>query len=142
MHPLLLQVFFSDLFFMHTVLTANASLSGFVPQVLTKEAFPLGNLQVFLATDLPSQDINPNLFLQSNKLLHHVLSLSVSLLWYLLKGDVPFLRSVVGLKETSPHVHDCNSLLLRHRVPGGVAHREGQSCPLGRAGFQVCWAGS
>lgn len=78
MYPLLLRVFLSDLFFMHTVLIANASPSGFVPQVRTKVPFLLVNLRIFLATELPRRDVNPNLFLQFNQLLHHVLSLSVS----------------------------------------------------------------
>lgn len=141
MYTLLLQVFFSDLFFMHTVVTANASPSGSVPQVRKKVPFPLVNLRMFLATELPPGDINPNPFLQFNKLfpdIHRVLSLSVSPLRCLLKGDVPFPRSVVGLKETSPRAHDCNCLLPRHLVPCGVAYTEGQSCPPGRAGFQVC----
>jgi len=45
---------------MHTVLVANASSPGFVPQV--------GTLSVFLLTELPLQSINPNLFFQVKKL--------------------------------------------------------------------------
>lgn len=141
MSPLLLQVFLSDHFFMHAVLRANASPSGFVPQVRTKVPFPLLNFRICRATELPLRDINPNAFLECNKLfadIHRVLSLGVSPLWCLLKGDARFCRSVVGLKETCPRACDCNSLLLRRLVPCGVVHIEGQSCPLGRAGFQVC----
>lgn len=60
---------------------ANASPSGFVPQVRTKEPFPLVIVRIFLATKLLLRDINLDPFLQFNKLLHHVLSRSVSSLW-------------------------------------------------------------
>lgn len=131
---------------MHTVLIANASPSGFVPQVRTKVPFLLVNLRIFLATELPLRDINPNPFLQFNQLLHHVLSLSVSPLWCRLKGDVPFSRSLVGLKETSPHVRDCNSLcpvtlslVVLPPQRGRAFLREGQASSFAELGGDPRW---
>lgn len=54
--------------------------------------------------------------------------------WYPLKGDVPFCRPVIGLKEPSPLVHDCNCspiTLSLVELP-----TEGKSCPSWRAGLQ------
>lgn len=52
--------FYPYLFFTHTVLVANASPPGFVPQV--------GTLSIFMVTKIPLQSINPSLFFQIKKL--------------------------------------------------------------------------
>lgn len=76
--PCFLRYFFLTFSSCTPFFIANASPSGFVPQVRIKVHFPLVIVRIFLATKLPLQDINLDPSFQFNKLLHHVLSQSVS----------------------------------------------------------------